>query len=107
MLSQPKIGEPHYQEKRAEFQQRWATIRRGREAVELNKKKFRVFIREKQAKIEDGVARCDKEKLLQDQRVRDLKDLKRDFKIHNHAKVLKTYSVSRAFSSAYIYLENA
>ena len=72
--------------------------------MELNKKKFRVFIREKQAKIEDGVARCDKEKLLQDQRVRDLKDLKRDFKIHNHAKVLKHIQSVEHFLCRYLSL---
>ena len=78
----------YYQEKREEFQQRWEKIKRGREAVETNKKKFRPFIREKQGKIEDGLSRIEKEKNLQNQIVKDMKDLNRDFKIHNLAKVI-------------------
>ena len=58
----------------------------GREAVEQNKKKFRHFIREKQAKIEDGHERINREKLLQQQKVIELKDLRRDYQIHNLAK---------------------
>ena len=77
----------YYQEKREEFQQRWEKIKRGKEAVETNKKKFRPFIREKQGKIEDGLSRIEKEKNLQNQIVKDMKDLNRDFKIHNLAKV--------------------
>ena len=77
----------YYQEKREEFQQRWEKIKRGKEAVETNKKKFRPFIREKQGKIEDGLSRIEKEKSLQNQIVKDMKDLNRDFKIHNLAKV--------------------
>ena len=55
--------------------------------MENNKKKFRPFIREKQGKIEDGLSRIEKEKHLQNQIVKDMKDLTRDFKIHNLAKV--------------------
>ena len=78
------------QVKKEEFQQRWEKIRRGKEAVETNKKKFRPFIREKQGKIEDGLSRIEKEKHSQNQIVKDMKDLNRDFKIHNLAKVTKT-----------------
>ena len=76
-----------YQVKREEFQQRWEKIRKGKEGVEINKKKFKPFIREKQGKIEDGLSRIEKEKQLQNQIVKDMKDLNRDFKIHNLAKV--------------------
>ena len=62
----------------------------GKDAVEQNKKKFRHFIREKQGKIEDGRERIDKEKLLQYQKVKELKDLKRDYQIHNLAKGSKS-----------------
>ena len=55
--------------------------------MEINKKKFKPFIREKQGKIEDGLSRIEKEKQLQNQIVKDMKDLNRDFKIHNLAKV--------------------
>ena len=73
--------------KREEFQQRWEKIRKGKEGVEINKKKFKPFIREKQGKIEDGLSRIEKEKQLQNQIINDMKDLNRDFKIHNLAKV--------------------
>ena len=65
---------------------RWTKINQGREAIELNKKKFRHFIREKQGKIEDGLERVEKEKRQQLVKVRELKDLKRDYQIHNLAK---------------------
>ena len=55
--------------------------------METNKNKFKPFIREKQGKIEDGLSRIEKEKHLQNQIVKDMKDLNRDFKIHNLAKV--------------------
>ena len=77
----------HHQKKRGEFQERWEKIKKGKNTVENNKKKFKPFIREKQGKIEDGLARIEKEKKLQNQMVRDMKDLSRDFKIHNLAKV--------------------
>ena len=82
-----KVVKQIYKEKAVDFQQRWEKIRKGKEAVENNKKKFKPFIREKQAKVEDGLARIEKEKNLQHQRGKDLKDLKRDFLIHNLAKV--------------------
>ena len=77
----------HYQEKSLEFKTRWEIIQRGKAAVENNKKKFKPFIREKQGKVEDGLARIEKEKELQNQCVRDLRDLKRDFQLHSLAKV--------------------
>ena len=55
--------------------------------METNKNKFKPFIREKQGKIEDGLSRIEKEKHLQNQIVKDMKDLTRDFKIHTLAKV--------------------
>ena len=92
----------HHNCQQKDFKERWAKISQGREAVELNKKKFRHFIRklwnfasiilspyfrEKQGKIEDGLERVDKEKNLQFQKVVELRDLKRNFQINNLAKV--------------------
>ena len=56
--------------------------------METNKNKFKPFIREKQGKIEDGLSRIEKEKSLQNQIVKDMKELNRDFKIHSLAKVI-------------------
>ena len=82
------VNKYYHQAKREEFQQRWEKIRRGKEAVETNKNKFKPFIREKQGKIEDGLSRIEKEKSLQNQIVKDMKELNRDFKIHSLAKVI-------------------
>ena len=68
------------------FKERWSKINQGREAIEMNRKKFRHFIREKQGKIEDGVERIEKEKRQQFIKVMELKDLKRDYQIHHLAK---------------------
>ena len=54
----------YHSEQQRDFKERWAKISQGREAVELNKKKFRHFIREKQGKVEDGHERIKKEKNL-------------------------------------------
>ena len=75
----------HNQQQR-DFKERWAKISQGREAIELNKKKFRHFIREKQGKVDDGLERVNKEKNLQHQKVVELRDLKRNFQINNLAK---------------------
>ena len=94
----------YHSHQQREFKERWAKISQGREAVELNKKKFRHFIREgeipivnsyvdpstyreKQGKIEDGLERIDKERNLQFKKVGELRDLKRNFQINNLAKV--------------------
>ena len=44
------------------------------------------FFREKQGKVDDGLERIDKEKSLQNQKVVELRDLKRNFQINNLAK---------------------
>ena len=39
-----KMTKQHFSEKMVEFNQRWEKIRKGKEAIENNKKKFRHFI---------------------------------------------------------------
>ena len=81
-----KKTKQHFCEKMVEFDERWEKIRKGKQAIESNKKKFKHFIREKQGKIEEGQERIEHEKQLQWQKVKELKELKRDGKIHNVAK---------------------
>lgn len=81
-----KLTKQHFSDKMVEFNERWEKIRQGKQAIENNKKKFRHFIREKQGKIEEGQERIEHETQLQWQKVKELKELKRDRKIHNAAK---------------------
>ena len=81
-----KKTKQNFSEKMVEFDERWEKIRKGKLAIENNKKKFRHFIREKQGKIEEGQDRIEHETQLQWQKVKELKELKRDGKIHNVAK---------------------
>ena len=81
-----KKTKQHFKEKMVEFDERWERIRKGRKAIETNKKKFKHFIREKQVKIEEGEERIEHEKQLQWEKVKELKELKRDSKIHSVAK---------------------
>ena len=81
-----KLTKQHFSDKMVEFNERWEKIRQGKQAIENNKKKFRHFIREKQGKIEEGQERVEHETHLQWQKVKELKELKRDRKIHNAAK---------------------
>ena len=57
-----KKTKQHFGEKMVEFDERWEKIRKGKQAIENNKKKCNHFIREKQGKIEEGQERIEHEK---------------------------------------------
>ena len=98
-----KKTKQNFREKMTEFDERWEKIKKGKLAIENNKKKFKHFIREKQGKIEEGEDRIEHEKKLQWQKVKELKELKRDGKIHNVAKkTLENCSKERKVFAQYL-----
>ena len=75
-----------YEKKMVEFDGRWRKIEKGQLEVKQNLVKFNNFVREKQGKVDGGLNRVKHEQELQDRRVEELEELKKDGQVHAEAK---------------------
>ena len=75
-----------YEKKMVEFDERWRKIEKGQLEVKQNLVKFNNFVREKQGKVDGGLNRVKHEQELQDRRVEELEELKKDGLVHAEAK---------------------
>ena len=75
-----------YMKKMKEFNQRWREVEKGQLEIKQNLVKFNNFVREKQGKVEGGLARAKHELQLQQQTLEDLESKKQESKLHATAK---------------------
>ena len=75
-----------YMKKMKEFNERWRQVEKGQLEIKQNLVKFNNFVREKQGKVEGGLARAKHELLLQEQTLEDLVTKRQDCELHARAK---------------------
>ena len=75
-----------YEKKMVEFDGRWRKIENGQLEVKQNLVKFNNFVREKQGKVDGGLNRVKYEQEVQDKKVEELQELKKDGYVHEEAK---------------------
>ena len=85
-----------YQRRMAELRDRAEAVEKGKREVAANWKKFQLFIREKQGKVEEGERRVEWEQRQQRQQGSRLKRLERELQVHSEARhMLKEATASR------------
>ena len=75
-----------YEKKMVEFDGRWRKIENGQLEVKQNLVKFNNFVREKQGKVDGGLNRVKYEQEVQDKKVEELQELKKEGHVHEGAK---------------------
>ena len=92
-----------YMKKMKEFDERWRQVEKGQLEIKQNLVKFNNFVREKQGKVEGGMARAKHELLLQEQTLEDLVTKRQASQLHARAKdILAAAVVGKKMFSDYL-----
>ena len=92
-----------YQVKMVEFAERWQRVESGQLEVKQNLVKFNNFVREKQGKVDGGLARAREEQEEQARRQEELQQLREEAVVHERARAkLGEAAEARRDYSAYL-----